>query len=136
MLQVPSSSLLLFIVDSCVSYLLDQRSLILKLVLGCDRNLFSGTYPNQTYRFSSPAGLYKIVVRVMVFVISPVSINVFISFKAVPKILYQRFIYKPYRRLLHLLAQGAPSPIGLFIGNFLVYCWILIYKAHRRPLLL
>ena len=40
--QVLNSILLLLIIDLCVSYLLDQRSLILKLVPGCVRNVFVG----------------------------------------------------------------------------------------------
>ena len=45
-----------------------QRSLILKLVLGCVRNVFFGSYPNRTYGLAPPAvGLSKVVVRVPVW---------------------------------------------------------------------
>ena len=69
---------------------------------------FSGTYPDLKYGFASPAGLCKVVARVPVFVILPVSINTFISFKEVPEILQFwldccRFIYKRHRRLFLLL---------------------------------
>ena len=47
----------------------------------------SGMYPNRTYRFDSPAGLWKVVVRVPVFVISLVGINTFIGFKEVPQVI-------------------------------------------------
>ena len=40
-----------------------QRSLILKLV---PRQLFYGIYTNQTFLFSSPAGMWKVVARVSV----------------------------------------------------------------------
>ena len=45
--------------------------------------IVSGTYPNQTYGFSSPAGLWKVVTRVPVFMVSPVVMNTLIGFKAV-----------------------------------------------------
>ena len=45
--------------------------------------IVSGPYTNFTYKFSSHAGLWKVVVRVPVFVISPVIINTLICFKSV-----------------------------------------------------
>ena len=67
LLQVLSSIHLLFIVDLCVSYLLDHHALIMKLVLGCDSKLSVGRIPNQTYGFSSLTGLWEVVARVPVF---------------------------------------------------------------------
>ena len=43
LLQVPNSIYLLLIVDLCVLYLLGNRTLILKLVLGCDRKFSVGS---------------------------------------------------------------------------------------------
>ena len=43
----------------------------------------SGFYPNRTYIFASPVGLRKFVVRGLVFVIAPVSINTLIFLQAV-----------------------------------------------------
>ena len=49
--------------------------------------IVSGKYTNRTYTFSSPAGLWKVVVRVTVFVILPVAINTLIVIKADPKVI-------------------------------------------------
>ena len=49
--------------------------------------IFIGPYPNRTHGFSSPKGLWKVVARVPVFVISTVTINTFIGFKAVPQVI-------------------------------------------------
>ena len=49
--------------------------------------IVSGTYPNRTYGFVSPAFLWKVVVRVPVFVVAPVSINTLIRFKEVPQVI-------------------------------------------------
>ena len=46
--------------------------------------IFSGLYPNQAYGFASPAGLWKVVVRVTVF-ISSIVINTLIGFKWVTR---------------------------------------------------
>ena len=48
--------------------------------------IVSWPYPNQTYGFASHSGLWKIVARVPVFVISPVVINILIGFRAVPQV--------------------------------------------------
>ena len=74
----------------CLSYLLDQRSLILKLVL------VGVSYPYRTYRFSFPTGLWKATARVLVFMFSPIVINIFIVFKAFPQ------IYCDWRQVNHL----------------------------------
>ena len=47
--------------------------------------IFSRPYTKRTYGFALPAGLWKVVARVTVFVISPVAINTLIGFKAVPQ---------------------------------------------------
>ena len=47
----------------------------------------SGPYPNRAYGFTSPAGLWKNLDRVLVFVIEPVKINKFIGFKSVPQVI-------------------------------------------------
>ena len=44
--------------------------------------IFIGPYPNQTYRFASPEGLWKVVARVPFFVISTATINKLVVFKA------------------------------------------------------
>ena len=50
--------------------------------------------------FYFPAGLYKVVARVSVFVISPVVINALIDFKSVNQVGNCIFIYITHRRLL------------------------------------
>ena len=40
--------------------------------------IFSWAYPNPTYRFASPAVLWKSMARVPVFVIAPAAINTFL----------------------------------------------------------
>ena len=57
--------------------------MIMKLVLRCDRKSPVGCILNMTYRFDSTAGLWKVVSRMPVLVIAPVSINTLIGFKAV-----------------------------------------------------
>ena len=42
-------------------------------------------YSNRTYRFASLTGLFKVVARVLIFVISPVSINTMIGYKVFPQ---------------------------------------------------
>ena len=69
--------------------------------------IVSGPYPKQTHRFASPTGLWKVVERVPVFMISPVAINILIGLEAVTQ-----------------------------IWIVLVYCWKLICKNHRRLFLL
>ena len=81
------SSHIFFIVDLFVSYLLDQRTLNLKLVLWCDIKYSVGHIPNQTYGFYLPTALWKVMERVPVFVISPVAINTLIRFKEVNKVI-------------------------------------------------
>ena len=49
--------------------------------------IISGPYPNREYGFASPVGLWKVVVRVPVFVIAYVAINTFIGLKAVPQVI-------------------------------------------------
>ena len=49
--------------------------------------IFSELYPNRTYGFSSPNGLWKVVATVPFFVISPVAIDTLIGFKAVPLVI-------------------------------------------------
>ena len=49
--------------------------------------IVSGLYPNRTYGFASPVGLWKVVARVPVFVIAPVDINTFIGFKSVTQVI-------------------------------------------------
>ena len=80
-LQVLCPIHILLIVDLCVSHLLDQHTLNMILVLRCDRKLTVGRIPNQKYGFASPTGFWKVVARVTVFVISPVTINILIGFK-------------------------------------------------------
>ena len=46
----------------------------------------SGPHPNHKYGFASPTGLWKFMVRVLVFVISSVAINKLIGFKVVPQV--------------------------------------------------
>ena len=70
-----------------VSYLLDQSTLIMKLVIVCDRKLLVGRIPNWTYKFASPAGLWKVMARVPFFVISSVTINALFSLKGVPQVI-------------------------------------------------
>ena len=49
--------------------------------------IFSGMYPNRTYGFSLPEVLWKVVAKMPIFVISPVTINILIGFKAVTQVL-------------------------------------------------
>ena len=49
--------------------------------------IVSGPYPKWTYRFDSPVGLYKVVLRVPFFVISPAAINTLIGLKVVPQVI-------------------------------------------------
>ena len=51
------------------------------------QKIVSVTYPNIKYGFTSPAGLWKVLDRVLIFVISPVAINKLIGFKAVTQFL-------------------------------------------------
>ena len=51
------------------------------------QKMFSGMYPNRTYGFSPPTGLWRFVARVLVFVISHIVINKLIGFKAVTKVI-------------------------------------------------
>ena len=44
-------------------------------------------YPNRTYRFAPPEGLWKVMARVTVFVTSLVVINTLIGFKSVSKVI-------------------------------------------------
>ena len=46
-----------------------------------------GLYPNRTYWFSSPAGLWKVMTTVLVLIILHVSINTLIGFKTVPQVI-------------------------------------------------
>ena len=80
------------LIDLCESYLLDQHSLILKLVLGYDLKLTVGSIQTIHMVFASPSGLWKVVARVPCFVMSNAAINAFIGFKAVPQVL-QLFSY-------------------------------------------
>ena len=50
--------------------------------------MFSWTYPNRIYIFASPAILWEMVTRVLVFVISHVVINTFIGFQSVPQVIW------------------------------------------------
>ena len=77
-LQFLFSGHILLIFDLFVSYLLYQHTLILKLVLGCDIKLLVVRIPKFPYVFASPAGLWKVVDSVLVFVIAPVAINTLI----------------------------------------------------------
>ena len=86
-LQVLCSSHHLLISDLCVSYLLDHCILILKLILWCDSKLSLSRIKNRTYRLNPPAGLCKVVARVLVFNIAPVLINKLIGFNEVPQVI-------------------------------------------------
>ena len=48
--------------------------------------MVSGPYTNWTCGFTPPAGLWKVVAAVTVFVIAPVAIGTLIGFKAVPEV--------------------------------------------------
>ena len=82
--------------------------------------IVSGPYSNLKYGFDSPAGLWKVVARVPVFVIALVAINELIGLKAVPQVWYffvdfWKFIYKHHRRFFLLL-------VDRFI-NITEYCY-------------
>ena len=49
--------------------------------------IVSRSYPNWTYVFATPAGSWKVMARVLVFVIEPVVINTLIGFKEVPQVI-------------------------------------------------
>ena len=49
--------------------------------------IFSGPYSNYTYLFSTHAGLCKVVMRVTIFVVSPIIINALIGFKEISQVL-------------------------------------------------
>ena len=49
--------------------------------------IYSWPYPHQTNRFVSPARMWEVMARVLVFVISPIAINALISFKEVPQLI-------------------------------------------------
>ena len=51
----------------------------------CYKNI-SGMYPNCTYGFSSPTGLWKVVARVPVFAVPPVLIDKFVGFNSVTQV--------------------------------------------------
>ena len=110
--------------------------------------VFSAPYPNQTYIFASPAGLWKIVARVLVFVISHVVINTFIGFKEFPKVWqflmnFWQLTYKHHRILFLLLgfeiSAGSESTKAHSVNSWknLVTYSRLIHTHHRRlfPLL-
>ena len=105
----------------------------------CKKFVF-GTYPNRTYVFAYPTGLWKAVVRVLVFVISTIVINTLIGFKAVTQVGYWTLIYKLQIRLLLLLVlqtRFIPRDTMAHLVNtwtILVGCWIFIYKPHKRML--
>ena len=46
----------------------------------------SGTFPNRTYGFDSPAGFWKEFAKVPGFVISPVAVDTLTGFKSVPQV--------------------------------------------------
>ena len=50
------------------------------------KNCFIGTYPNWTYGFAPSTGRWKVIVRVLVFVISSVVVDTLIVFKAYLKL--------------------------------------------------
>ena len=90
--------------------------------------IVSGPYPNRTYIFYSPAGLWKAMTRGPVFVISPVVINKFIGFKEFPQFLQ---VLSCLRKCWPKGNQGAPSIIGLitckcFVLHIKVVCFIFV----------
>ena len=72
-LQVLLSILLLLIVDLCVSYLLDQIPLILKIIIGCDCKLSVGLIQNRHMYLLSPqvCGSPWLGCRFLIFYLSP-----------------------------------------------------------------
>ena len=58
--------------------------------------IISGQYPNRTYWFYSPTGLWKVLVRLPFFVIAPVEINTLIGFKAVPQVWYFWWVFSDF----------------------------------------
>ena len=66
----------------------------------------SGPYPNHTYIFDPPTGLWKVVERVTVFVIFTDIINTFIGFKAVTKVL------QVWSCVSNCWPKGHKSPLG------------------------
>ena len=74
---------------------------------------FSGIHPTRTYGFASPTGLWKIVARVTVFVISPLSINTLIGFKSVTQVI-----------------QVWSCPIGAIPLNYLLSDQNIFNKIH------
>ena len=56
---------------------------------------FSGPYSNGTYGFTSLVGLWKVVERMTVLVVSPVVINILIGLKSVPQVhRCQHYVYQ------------------------------------------
>ena len=53
----------------------------------------SGTYPSHTHGLTTPKGLWKVVMRVTVFVIVHVAINTLIGFKASPWVFKFEAVY-------------------------------------------
>ena len=91
-----------------------------------------GTYSKRTYGFDSPAGLWKVLMRVTVFVIAPVAINALIGFKSVPQVLsflmnFWKLIYK-HHRIFFLLDV---LYIYNYHGRFFLWLRLYIYNHHR-----
>ena len=141
-MKYPSSSfsrLLLLIVDLCVSYLLDQRSLILKLFLSCYYKLSVGRIQTgHTYLHPPQVWVRSWQECWFLWFHLSSSIHFWIqgsssSLENLWWILGNWFInIKEYCSFCWrsgcALDQGAPRPIGLIPGNVLVDCWRFIYK--------
>ena len=65
-----------------------------------------GTYPNRTYVFSSPAVLWEVVARVLVFVIAPVAIHILIGLKEVPQVIQVWSCMSKFRPKGHKVLLG------------------------------
>ena len=81
--------------------------------------IFSVMYPNSTHVFTSPAGLWKIVVRVAIFFVSHVTINTLIGFKAVPQAL----------QICSCVGKCWPKGHQVSFGSFLDRLWLFVYYS-------
>ena len=67
--------------------------------------IFSWPYPKRTYIFASPAGFWKVAVRVPVFVISPVVVNTLIGFESVPQVHCDWFQVNHFKVFLSIFGE-------------------------------
>ena len=123
-------------VDLCVSYSLDQRSFILKLVLGCDWKFSLGRIQTGHMDLLPSQACERLWWGCCFFVITNVAINKLIGFKAVPQFIK---VWSSVGKCWLKIHQEAPRPIGLipcicFVLHLKVIfsCWRIIVCFYSQ----